>query len=274
MKKYFCSLDDLFDTRLGIISMINPDVAQKIFEDPNKEYLYRMHDEYLWKSLYISQEQWDQLWANRDIEVLKNSLRTHVITIISESVLEYYGNREEALSSKSTSLSINTYPYNLSETEKDILKEVILEHIPVLENINFVVYNLNNLTINVLKEYDESYLYEFHKWMDIHGEALKNKLVTGISLRVPRLFYKVMTDADYKEFISTSEGKKIFDLDIFKMFEAALSTKMQITYIAASDFSVALMAPIYKNEDIKDLDHRPDQYGSGTVDKSLFDLQE
>lgn len=273
MKKYFCGLDELFDTRLGLISVINQDVAQTIFEDKEQSYFYRPHDDYLWRSLGYTEEQWYQAWDNRDVNVLRNSLRTHVITIISDSILQYYNDKEEALSSKYTTLTINTYPYKLSDQELDELKEVIIEHIPVLGEINYICYSLKDLKPSILKEYDECYLYEYHRWMDIHGNELRDMLITGISLRVPRLFYKMMTEQDYQEIVKTKEGKKILELDIFKLFEAAVSIKIQITYIAASDFSVALIPPIYKDENIKDLDHQQGLYDSGTVDKSLFDPQ-
>lgn len=273
MKKYFCGLDELFDTRLGLISLIKPEVAQKIFEAQGEDYLYRMHDEYFWKCLNITEEEWYRYWGQRNVNVLRNSLRTHIISVIADSIMMYYNDREEALSSKKVTLTLNLYPYQLSEDELDTLKEVILEHIPVLKDVEYVNYTLHQLTANVLKEYDECYLYEYHRWMDIHGKVLRDMMLTGITLRVPRLFYQVPTDEEYQEVMNTPEGKKIIELDIFKLTEAAMSMKIQVTHIAASDFSVALFPPIHKSSEIKDLDSRQDPSDTGIVDKSLFDPQ-
>lgn len=273
MRKYFCGLDELFDTRLGLMSMIDEEKAAEAIAPPKQEYLYRMHDSFLYETVGISKEEWDEKWLHRNHEVLTNSVRTHIPTLITQSTMEYMENPEESLASKDVSLDINTYPYEFSDEEKNVLKEVLQQLIPMLQKINYVHYSMKALTVNVLKEYDECYLYDYHRWMDIHGGSLKGQYFTGLNLFVPRLFYKKVSDEEWQKVSKTEVGRWIINQDIFKATESILSSQFQLTHIAASDFSAAIFDLVKKSTTVPDLDQSQSQYVFETVDTTLSDHQ-
>lgn len=266
MKKIYCSLDEIFDSRLGLMSMIDQEKTSNAIYGDQPEYLYRMHDSYLAEALGITEEEWYQRWDNRTVEVLKNSICTHIVEIIGQSCFDYFQSDEEALGTKYIRLDINTYPYEFDLQDQQALTDVLKELTPLVNEVNYVNYTLETLTSEVLKQYDECYLYEFHRWMDIHGEKLKGKYFLNMHLFVPRLFWKKMTDKDYTELTKSEEGKMLFDLDIFKVFEAALSPQFQLTYIAASDFSAAIFEKVRKTSTVPDLDQCQNPSVFETVD--------
>ena len=270
MKKILVSLDELLDTRLGLVSIHNPQLAQEWVRPDNDVYFKRMHDKVIWEALGWTEERWYQVWDKRDVSVLKNSVVTHIPNVINEIIRLYRSSGEHGLDDLEVVLDVNLFPYVLDDGEIAMLDEILKEQMPIIERINFIRRNLKSMDHVFMKQYNYIILYPFNRWMYIHGKDLQNKLLPTIHIFAPRLLHIIPTD---EELNSDPELKRLWQLDPFKLTESLAAPKLGITFIAASDFGPKITRPIHPDKKIEDLDHLVDQSGSYTLDSFLYDPQ-
>lgn len=271
MKKIYVSLDELLDTRLGFISIHNPPMLEQIMLEPN-EYLKRTHDEIIYKaSGFKTKELFYKSWEKRDTEVLKNSVISHIPAIINEVIIEYRSSGEEALATSSTEVHVNLYPYRLDEDEKKEMQIILENAFFATDKVVLINIDTDKLTPKwVKKNYDYIFMYDFNRWVEKHAAELKKTLLVQNHLFVPRLFLDDPTKGNFEKL---KEYELLKDLDLFKVIEAGLSTRLNLVFIAASDFGPKLFKPVKSAVEVKDLDSLSDPYVSYTLDNSRFDHQ-
>lgn len=258
MKRIYVSLDELLDTRLGFIGMVKPELLDDYLEPGNPKYFKRMHDSVLWNDLGITEVDWYRIREKRTVDLLRASVITHIPKVIMRIIKYYHQSQDKQLGGWDITLNINTYPYQLTPEELTEIREILEETIPLVSRINFFEASLKGLTPNYLKNnFDYVLLYDFHFWSKIHAEELKKMYLTNMHFFVPRLFNSLPTDEDFKGL------EKVLEMDPFKLLEGAISYKMGLTFIPASDFSSALTKPIHQSSENQDLDDLLAQFGYG-----------
>ena len=269
MKRIYVSLDELVDTRLGLISIHKPDIATLLVKEGSDVYFKRMHDKVLWETLGLTKEEYHTLWNNRDVEVLRNSVVTHIPNVINEIIRLYRSSGEHGLDDIQIYLDVNMHPYRLSTEEQTELEAVLFEMIPILEGISFINVPRKELTHSFIKnKYNYVIMYDFNEWMEIHGPSLKNQLINQVQFFAPRIFLEI---PDEEEINQDPLIKGLWELDPFKVTESMMSPKLGITFIPASDFGPLLTKPIHPETPIKDLDHVITQSGSYIPNSSQCD---
>lgn len=266
MKRIYVALDDLLDTRLGLISLLNKDLALSYLDPDNPRYFKRMHDSVIWEDLGITESDWYTMREKRTTELLKASVITHIPSVIMKTIKLYHLSGDKQIGEWDVRLDVNTHPYDLNEEELNEIKDILLEKIPLVTEIGFVKANLKGLTPNHLKtNFDYIFMYDFNIWSMLHASELRKTFMTDMHFFVPRLFTQLPTDEDFKGL------DKVLEMDPFKLIEGALSYKMGITFIAASDFGPVLTKPIRRQTDHPDLDDLLDLSVLGTPESSLHD---
>lgn len=251
MKRILISLDELLDTRLAMVGVFDPEVVKRWVSTDASEYFRRPTDDILWKSINATKEDWDKVWDNRDVGLLRQSVVTHIPRIMTDIILAYRESGEHSLGDLETICEVNTYPYNLSEEELIELGNILEETIPIISSFRFVKYKLEDLTVPFVKSnFDFIFMYEFNKWADKHMSDVKASLITRVHFFVPRLFTSLPPDTLLKEEIV----KEMFKMDVFKVMEGALSPKIGLTFIPPSDFGPVLTVPQTPQNPVTDLD--------------------
>ena len=268
MKRILVSLDELLDTRLGMISIHRPELAQEWVRPDNDVYFKRMNDNLLWVSLGWTEDDWYRRWDKREVELLHHSVVTHIPDVINEIIRLYRNSGEHGLDDIGITLDINTYPYLLHENELSELTKVIQSLIPSAETINYLKYSIKSLDIPIIKQYNFILMYQFNRWVYTHGKSLEKKLLPSVHFFIPRLMHIV---PDMEEINKDTYMKQLWKLDPFKLTESLAAPKLGMTFIAASDFGPKLTRPIHPEKEIKDLDYLTDQSGLYTLDNSLYD---
>lgn len=268
MKRIYVALDDLLDTRLGLIGLLKPDVVDEYLTEGNERYFKRLHDSVLWDDVGLTELQWYQLREKRTVELLKASVITHIPSVIMKIIKYYHLTGDKQLGDWDITLNVNIYPYKLSTDELSEIREILEESIPLVSRINFFEASLKGLTPKYIKQnFDYIVLYDFNLWSNIHAEELKKTLLTNTHFFVPRLFTTIPTDDVF------SGIDAVLDMDPFKLIEGAISYKIGLTFIPASDFGPILTQPIRRQSENPDLDDLLAQFGSGIVCNSQDDPQ-
>lgn len=189
MRNVYLDLDTLFDTRLGVLSLINPEAAKRILT--SNQYWDREHTN--WKVLtegVVTNEEFEAAWLTRDINALQSSIVTGIIPVLLNILNEYTQLKKEGLNQEDVGLIINIYPYELEPEELDelvrIIKyEVFYEFLPV----TFTSISLEELTPEYMdKTFSAMILFEFHRWIKIHAAAISTANCKGLSIIVPKIF--------------------------------------------------------------------------------------
>lgn len=271
-KRFYVSIDDLLDTRLGFIHQYNPELAKRYLTTDLRRYLYRMHDSVLWNDLNMSETEWYQNWEKRHQfgnKVLQDSVLTHVPNIINRLLFEYQESNEHAIGEWKVAVDVNLFNYPFTNEELSLLEDLLRELMPGISIFNFIRLGLKELTPETLKKrYNYIIMYTFNFWSKLHAETLTNFIMPNCLFVVPRLF-NVIPDSEEVE--KDQELKRIFELDPFKIIESTLSYKMGLLHTAVSDFGPSFIPPITKQSDHQDLDDLIDLSESYTPDNSQSD---
>lgn len=270
LKRIYVSLDELLDTRLGLIQTIKPELVERYLGDDIARYTLRMHDSVIWNDLGLDEVGWYSLWEQRGyFDVLPNSVVTRIPALINSILKEYQASNEHAIGDWDIRLDINLHPYPFTDEEQTMLETILSELMPGVTQMNFIRKGVKQLTPKDIKaRYDYIIMYSFQYWSMIHAEELKNLLMPQCHFFVPRLFVQIPPDELFEK---DKVLKHVVELDPFKLMESAISYKLGLRHIAASDFAPKFIPPLQKSDEITDLDSLLDQSAAYIPDSSQSD---
>lgn len=191
IKKIYIDLDTLFDTRVALINQINPDACTALLT--NKEYWLREHTH--WPALtnqLLTDELFDEAWLKRDTTVLKSAMMTNIIPVLLSIISEFQVAKRENRVPFDIALEINIHPYVLDSEEMDELtsilqNEILHDGLPVL----FVSVAMDELTPEFIdRHYASMFVFDYHRWIKHHCDALVKKPCKGLTMIVPKLYEK------------------------------------------------------------------------------------
>ena len=204
----YIDLDSLLDTRLGIISMLDETAVEAMVKAGH--YWTRVYDD--WEVLTegkVTNTAFNEAWEQRTNEVLRASMLTEIFGPLRNILTLYTQNIKEGHVDKPLCMTVNMYPYTLSDDEQEGISEALKYHVGADFSVFFVSITDDELTPALLfSRYDAAFMYHFHKWIVKHGFALANQPTPDFVLMVPRLFTKDPTDlsqdAQKDEFLVTA----------------------------------------------------------------------
>lgn len=233
IRRILISLDALLDTRLGVISRINPEAAKLLVTKP--EYWERVYDD--WFKLtegMVTNEQFRDAWIERGGENTYDTYIASFETGLAPLIYQMLASADVNMLSGMTKLedeiglAINVYPYDFSFAERNELAQIFRDKYGSELNVSIVSHSLEELDVGLLAgSYGAMILYDFAEWFKIHHIAIVNSLMSDFAVIHPKLF-----DRDPSEL--TVEQQKS---DMFR-FRLATQHNMDINYIDTSYFSL------------------------------------
>ena len=182
------SLDDLLDTRTGVLCDLNPKLAAELLLDP--AYAERIID--VFKG--FNRDDFDKRYKERDKKVLSLSTSTKVGVIIFDFVQRVVNRNLESPFNMDPVVHINMYPYNLSDKEQSYIKAAVLTKLPLKPQIEFVNLSLEQITPQLLKEnYKTAIMYHFWDWIEVQSkhENIKKCPLPDFTIFAPMLLKHV-----------------------------------------------------------------------------------
>ena len=182
------SLDDLLDTRAGVLCDLNPKLVAELLLDP--AYAERIID--VFKG--FNKDDFDKRYKERDKKVLSLSTSTKVGVIIFDFVQRVVNRNLESPFNMDPVVHINMYPYNLSDKEQSYIKAAVLTKLPLKPQIEFVNLSLEQITPQLLKEnYKTAIMYHFWDWIEVQSknENIKKCPLPDFTIFAPMLLKHV-----------------------------------------------------------------------------------
>lgn len=189
----YVDLDALLDTRLGCLATIRDEYA---FNAMKGDYFTRESDTFPDMSL----EDFKEVYALRDMTVLKRSILTNVIFLLSGFVKSSMEESVTGGQNLGLEVSVNTYPYEMAQEERlELIQLLQLKLGPQVE-VSAIHLSNEQLTPEVCKEnYQAMVRYSFHDWVQIHLEAWKKTKMPSVAFYAPALYAKIPTNAEITE---------------------------------------------------------------------------
>ena len=180
----YASMDSLLDTRMGTVARISSDAAAAILE--NDRYHSRRTNA-LWKlDDRIDPVQYRQLWEARDVETLKLSMATHIVSLLYDIRMRYRTKESIKPDAVTLRLVVNTYPYHLTEEEQALYVEV-LRSVVLIDDIRLTSTAVEWLTPDTLKQYNTFIWHDLNEWFNLHGESLVNSPMPNVDIYAPEI---------------------------------------------------------------------------------------
>jgi tRNA G37 N-methylase Trm5 len=130
-------LDCLLDTRLATLFLIDSETAETVLR---KGYLDRWTDEFP-----VNQELFEKVYRSRDRQTLKNSVLTPMVRLCKEFVHETLKQGVQGPYQYTPKIMINMYPYELTDTEQEIIVRAVASAVKQVCDIQIVRYDYDQL---------------------------------------------------------------------------------------------------------------------------------
>lgn len=191
---FMVDLDSLFDTRHGTLVMNFFDETVKLFE----AHKYHGYLDFSFNG-FIDKEAFSQAYDARDKRALANSTLTLAIDIVRDFVLSISTADPNAPYVYYPKIVINTYPYQLTDEEKENIGIGISAYLKDKVEIEIVYMSYEELTVDfVADNLTVLMLFEYHKWLDAQANAgnFNKRACADVTLFGPEIFFKETPRSD------------------------------------------------------------------------------
>ncbi|AXH70758.1 hypothetical protein [Vibrio phage BONAISHI] len=178
----FVDIDCLFDTRIAILSELYPDlIAEFINSD---WYRTRLNDEFWEYDERIDKDAYLERWNNRNTEVLFNSVMTSVVTELRKQTAELIGLFSQMEEDNPIHITVNSYPYTLSDNLKELLTHQLVMT-TMADEVTIRSYLPDMVTPEIVRAYGTFITYDLDLWLNIHHEGLIKHPLFATKFAVP-----------------------------------------------------------------------------------------
>jgi len=161
-KGFYTDLDTLLDTRFGVLRDFDEKLAMSIIG--NEAYFERIYDEFD----YVNNSLFRGLYDKRDNKVLRQSPATRAVELLASEFTLLENKLALANEIPLLTLTINTYPFTLSENEMNGLSyrlKLLMLNMDI--TIAFINIPPKDITLNfIATNFSLAILYDYSKWLD------------------------------------------------------------------------------------------------------------
>lgn len=178
-------LDALLDTRAATLFRLNPDY---LGEALSKDYYTRTVD----KFPNVDNDKYNDLYQKRNKETLRQSLITDIGRLLDEFCKNILDNTIKTPFHYSPKVILNVYPYELEESEINVLIAGIVSITNRLTEVEVVNLSYEQLTPTYVKsKLSALVLYDYWRWLDIHSVngGFKKVSCPEVALIGPRISF-------------------------------------------------------------------------------------
>lgn len=238
--------DALFDTRLGALAMIDPAHAKSMINNMVK-YRTRVSDEWHLIDPNIPTKLYEQVYKNRDLNVLKNSIMSRMFCELMQIIegIEERGAMGDPRC-KNISLHINFYPYKLSDEQLDYFLGMIALHIGLTTTIKAVYIPLKEMRTSRfrLEGYTHVIMYDLQEWMQAAYGDSKSPDAMG---QTPEIQVIACAKVNQIQEVLTEMQNPIEGLpeSYLEIFQRMMAIYFNLKWLTAETFSIVDLQLVY-----------------------------
>lgn len=176
-------LDSLVDVMMGCVESVNPEWCKPLAVNG---YHYRLSNTLSYVHPDVDDIAIKKAWDNRNVETLKLGLATEVLTYLCACVKDNRSVDAESPEYWAMELTLNTWPYKLSENAANIFANLIAEVVGGKTTVKVIHANIDMIGPHFIKpRFDHVILYDINEWTKHHINALPNCKMPDVIFTVP-----------------------------------------------------------------------------------------
>lgn len=227
-KGLYLELDAAVDSRMATLAIIDPEAVSRM---PPSNYLMRTRD--VFSEYGVDHELFTVAYRNRDVQTLKNSVMTAIMTTVQQVIVEYV-TTVNANRSGPAEIDLNIYPYNLTAEQCELYAALIEFRLKGVVKVNVIRKEPNQLTLGALdSEYHTAIIYNWVEWACAIEESFKTEACPQLTVIAPNLLHG--TDEGLDDPVTVAAFKAAHPT---AYMEFALMDKVGITFAPISQFSI------------------------------------
>lgn len=226
----YCEIDTLLDTRLATLYEVHPDLVPKVLSE---KYIERHRDEFL----PITDEQFSFLYENRNAETLAHALPTMAVRMAKEMCLKLMRDAASSPHLSGTALTINIYPYKLTEDEITYLIATFAKSMSGYIDVRVIDKSPEELTPAYCNQnFGGMFMYDCSKWLDAHAknDSFRTNPMTGVTLFIPMIRFGPKATQEQLNLLKQSPYNE------FRLFEIQASPIITINCLNTAMFCIDL----------------------------------
>ncbi|ANH51937.1 hypothetical protein RAY_156 [Erwinia phage vB_EamM_RAY] len=182
----YVPLDALLDTRIGVIDQVAGEVGLGLVES---WYHTRTADRFDRKGTALTQAAYQAAWAARSEETLKRTRMTFVPMYLMNLISRFNTSHGMPIMAATYNITVNTYPYRLSDERKEQLQKIIETYTSGIAEITIDYISPADLTVEYVKaNYSVCIMYEFDEWLMLHKDEFSQTQMPGTVILAPKLY--------------------------------------------------------------------------------------
>lgn len=149
LSKMLIDMDSLFDTKFSLLIEFSKDLAYSVIKD--KSYFNRKKDNFKYGEFILGYELFYKFYNSRNKFILKNALPTKMPFVIRKEINRHFTDLRDGTCLEPFYLYINTYPYFLYDSEKEIIANMFKMDGFEKINIEFIYNPLKEISPKFIK---------------------------------------------------------------------------------------------------------------------------
>lgn len=227
--RIFVDIDTILDTRMALFR--RHDYKRAAIWLANG-YRARYSDEFWKVSPDVSKEALQDDWANRDVSLLRESVKTQGGLLLARIIASIDWGPHHGEHDNHVIVTVNTAPYSLSPIEVEGLQRVLETDLPIVHEFKIVNIPLWTLDPRHLGDnYDLVIMYNFMEWFRSYPDRMSEFEMRNVDVVVPRLFHE-LPEKDSEDWKALESG------DMFELLSARLLGRCRLTFEDPYYFSI------------------------------------
>jgi hypothetical protein len=179
----FIELDALLDTRLATLFLMNPANIKDVLSNG---YTERLSETFFG----VNSKDFKLAYSKRNKRTLANAGVTKVIRFVIEAIRAMNKQAIETPEHIGPRLIVNTYPYQLDESEANSLVYGIARATNLTSDIDVVYMEPKEVTPSWCKEnISLMFIYDYTPWIELHAEAFNKTRIPDVTVIVPGIYF-------------------------------------------------------------------------------------
>jgi len=227
-------MDALFDTRMGTLIDINPEVSKHL---DLMVYRNRQLDDFeKLTNGAITNEVFKERYSRRDQTILQNSMTTGIVPILMNYIDSLKERFFRGVDVSEIRVDINMHPYFLPGPTTEMIKGCLESLLPPYANVGVVSLSPSEMSPGQMEYlYNGWITYDFHTWLEAHHEQLLVTPLNGLTVILPRIFVE-----DPGERVVKEEEGDFKPEDRHGHFEMIMEEYVHLEHIPVSDYCFLL----------------------------------
>lgn len=228
------SLDVLLDTRLGtVLKIAGVDVSDRVLKG---NYYFREDDDFPGVNLAA----YKAAYKARDVETLALSTLTNVVEVLRDILVTLMKQAVVRPFHEGVCLTINTYPYQLTEEEtREVLKMMAIKF-QALTNldvpIRFDAVHLSEAELTpeyCTAHFSAMFMYDYEQWLAAQQHAIIKRPIPEVTLYAPALYFAQTPSEE-----TLAELKTQYNWSPFETMERSVRGGILLQLLPPAVFSV------------------------------------